>query len=432
MFCTQCGRRIEDRCRFCPNCGAAVTVGPARPALYDSWYDQGEPEPGPEFPIVQPAPAFAAVPMEDPRIALMKRAFNLNTLATLVVFAVQSLVMGLSAAALVLYLLLPVLRDGYLSGNPFDILGKWSELAKDPSTATLAGLAYAGIYLISMLLGLLISGLLRRQVTRVSIERHTLPFGRFVMVALVTFGVWGVGALLGNWPQFVAPVELDSTLERSIPMLLVTMIGAPVFEELIFRKFLIDRLLPFGERTAVIFTALLFGMAHQNAMQFFLAFFVGLVFAIVYIRTGNILYTMLLHFMINTFASLDTIGCMIFGDVFDTIWLIAAGVLILAGLVTLLVCRKRPFFSAEPNYIPGANRAAFRCWGMILCKVIVTLEIVIYAILMVVASENRAVGLVHLIPAAAAIALIFIVAGRASSRVAPAPEMNFSQNVTES
>ena len=424
MFCTQCGKSIDSASHFCPFCGAA------HPVSNPSWYDQEPTEPIPDSASL-PAPMTAA-PAEDLRIAPMKRAFHLSTLATLVVFAVQGLLIGLGIAILVTALLVPVLASVDLTENPYYFFSAdITDYFKDPKTSTLLGLGYAGIYTVSMLLGILVAGLLRRQVRRVPLPRHPLPFRHFLMAALVTFGLWGAGTLLGIWPQLVAPIDLYLPLEDSIPVLLVTVIGAPVFEELIFRKFLIDRLLPFGERTTVVFTALLFGMAHQNAMQFFLAFFVGLVFAVVYIRTGNILYTMLLHFMVNSFVELDVIGCKLFGDRFDTVWLIAAVVLGLAGFVTALVCRKHPFFSTVPNYIPGANRAAFHGWGMVLCKVIVTVEIVIYALLMVVSSENSVVGLVHLIPAALAVTVIFVVSGRTSARMAPAPEPGWG-NVTES
>lgn len=31
MYCRNCGNKIEDGCKFCPNCGAAVTPAGAKP-----------------------------------------------------------------------------------------------------------------------------------------------------------------------------------------------------------------------------------------------------------------------------------------------------------------------------------------------------------------------------------------------------------------
>ena len=210
---------------------------------------------------------------------------------------------------------------------------------------------------------------------------------------------------------------------NGIPMLLVAMIGAPVFEELIFRKFLIDRLLPFGEKAAVIFTALLFGMAHMNAGQFFLAFLLGLLLALVYIRTGNILYTMALHFMINTTASLDAIGCMIFGDVFDTIWLILVLVLAAAGVAACFAAKKLDFFRLEPNREPEANWAAFRGWGFILVKILTVVSVIGMGLVSVLTGipEYGAAALLHLIPAALAVVAIFLIPAKALKKCEPLP-----------
>lgn len=84
---------------------------------------------------------------------------------------------------------------------------------------------------------------------------------------------------------------------------LVTCIIAPIGEELLFRKLLIDRLKPFGELSACIFSGLMFGLFHGNLRQFLYAFAIGFLFATVYVKTNNIVYTMVLHFGVNLFGS---------------------------------------------------------------------------------------------------------------------------------
>ena len=80
---------------------------------------------------------------------------------------------------------------------------------------------------------------------------------------------------------------------------LALVICAPVFEEFACRKQIIDRTRQYGEKTAVFLSALVFGLLHQNFFQFFYAFGLGLVFGYIYIRTGRLRYTMLLHGIIN-------------------------------------------------------------------------------------------------------------------------------------
>ncbi len=72
-----------------------------------------------------------------------------------------------------------------------------------------------------------------------------------------------------------------------------------ILEELLFRKILCDRLLPLGEGYAVVVSAVVFGLVHGNFFQFFYAFSVGLIFAVVYVKTGRIWITMLYHGLIN-------------------------------------------------------------------------------------------------------------------------------------
>ncbi len=78
-----------------------------------------------------------------------------------------------------------------------------------------------------------------------------------------------------------------------------TVILAPILEELVFRKLLIDRAVVFGDRTAILLSALFFGLAHGNFYQLFYAFALGCLFGYVYIRTGKIGYTISFHMTIN-------------------------------------------------------------------------------------------------------------------------------------
>ena len=81
----------------------------------------------------------------------------------------------------------------------------------------------------------------------------------------------------------------------------------PIFEELIFRKFMIDRTIRHGEFISCAMSGIMFGLWHGNFQQFFYAFFVGVLFAFVYIRTGNVIYTMILHASMNLVTSSVTL-----------------------------------------------------------------------------------------------------------------------------
>ena len=85
--------------------------------------------------------------------------------------------------------------------------------------------------------------------------------------------------------------------------LLIISIFAPICEEILFRKFLIDRTIKYGAKVSIILSAVLFAFFHGNLNQFFYAFLMGGFFAYVYIRTGKITYTIILHAIVNFMGS---------------------------------------------------------------------------------------------------------------------------------
>ena len=78
----------------------------------------------------------------------------------------------------------------------------------------------------------------------------------------------------------------------------------PILEEVLFRKILCERLLPLGEGYAIVLSAAIFGLSHGNFFQFFYAFFVGLVFGLIYVKTGKLIYTVLYHCILNFSGSI--------------------------------------------------------------------------------------------------------------------------------
>lgn len=105
-----------------------------------------------------------------------------------------------------------------------------------------------------------------------------------------------IGLLRGD--AVTNPVDQIGAYPTILNILLGCVI-APVSEELMFRKLLLDRLRPYGGRFAVIASALCFGLFHGNLNQLFYAVAIGLVLGYVALRTGRIWQNILLHAMIN-------------------------------------------------------------------------------------------------------------------------------------
>ena len=80
---------------------------------------------------------------------------------------------------------------------------------------------------------------------------------------------------------------------------LAVVVGAPIVEEMIFRKFLIDRTIGYGEKLSVLLSGALFGLMHGNLNQFFYTFALGCLFAYIYCKTGRIRNCIVFHMLIN-------------------------------------------------------------------------------------------------------------------------------------
>ena len=154
---------------------------------------------------------------------------------------------------------------------------------------------------------------LMKRLKKDDIEKNTVNIKTFITYIAITmtlmwigntigiFITTGLGMLISN--NISNPIqELISTSDIWLNLILISII-APIFEEFIFRKLLIDRTIKYGVRVSIIISATMFALYHGNLNQFFYAFFMGGFFAYVYAKTGKIQYTIALHIIINFLGS---------------------------------------------------------------------------------------------------------------------------------
>lgn len=136
-------------------------------------------------------------------------------------------------------------------------------------------------------------------------EKQYLSLGKFLIYLAICWFLMYAGNLIGTVMSFILsggqaenPVE-TLAMEQNWIKVLVMVILAPIFEELLCRKVLLDRVRQFGQWNSVLLSGMIFGLLHQNLFQFFYAFGVGCVFGVLYLRTGRIRYCVVLHMIIN-------------------------------------------------------------------------------------------------------------------------------------
>ncbi len=412
MFCTHCGSILRDTAKFCSRCGQPTAalrprgsvpqdgatpnassdeeafcrppVRATMPTLASPNFVQGTP-----YCPVQPVRVPTRAPYSSAE--LMRSAYSRAGLGSLLMGAIQ----GAFGSVLTVMLTIAI-------------------AAASPSSDTsslLTTIVTVLTYVASMLVTLfVVRALLRKASDAAPVAKQPLAGGAILLYILAAFGVWGVGALLGNLPAlFDVPrigmtvLSEDSTLVTTILNTALAVIAAPLLEEWIFRKLLIDRLHIFGEPTAILASALLFGLVHGNSAQFFLAFFLGLLFGVLYCKTGKIRYTILLHAIINFFASLPSLLYLFpklsdllapyfapFGvtgtDCIDALWYAVGGLLMLGGLVVVAVCAKRTLATIKPNRVSFANKQAFGSIGMRVAVIVLLVSIVLMDLASIVVS----------------------------------------------
>lgn len=98
----------------------------------------------------------------------------------------------------------------------------------------------------------------------------------------------------------------EGNLSKIVFFIVIAVLPA-IFEELLCRKAILNSAKRYGKAFAVIFSALIFAIIHMNIGQAIFAFMMGIIFAIIAIKTNSIKIPILLHFLNNSYAALLTI-----------------------------------------------------------------------------------------------------------------------------
>lgn len=146
------------------------------------------------------------------------------------------------------------------------------------------------------------------------IEQHDLGIARFIRFFLYMVGILGIGVVIGQLFDHSIKLILDISDSSTNTAKLIentniiyTAITAgllgPVFEELIFRKLLVDHCVKYGKGMAIVMSGIMFSLFHGSLTQFFYTMGVGMLFAYIYVETGKIKYSIILHVINNMTAS---------------------------------------------------------------------------------------------------------------------------------
>jgi membrane protease YdiL (CAAX protease family) len=158
---------------------------------------------------------------------------------------------------------------------------------------------------------------LMRKIESTKLDKESLSIKEILIYICIAMTLMWIGNIIGSIITsiigFSMTNEITNPVEEMIQNssiyinLIVISILAPIFEEIFFRKLLIDRTIKYGATLSILLSALMFALFHGNLSQFFYAFLLGLLFAFVYIKTGRITYSIILHAVVNFYGSVASV-----------------------------------------------------------------------------------------------------------------------------
>ena len=276
--------------------------------------------------------------------------------------------------------LLPEARKAY-SRTCLNLILRKAGLLNGISTNWVYIIQFAPMYLVAFPIYLLLS----RHIEAHRPEPRRMSVGQWLIALLGCEAISIIGNYTGILFNFILSkilgIQTSSDFlqegvfgESSILFCCIAVFAAPVVEEFLFRKVLIDRVRKYGNGIAVVLSGLLFGLFHGNFTQFFYAAALGMFFALIYVRTGRIRNTILLHMTMNC---IGTVIPLFFGKYLNRIEelqsILESGdhakligllrdmlplfiyvgfmyIAVIAGIVLLIVFRKQ--FRVEPAIAP--------------------------------------------------------------------------------
>ena len=232
-----------------------------------------------------------------------------------------------------------------------------------------------------------------RSLPKFEIQKKKLGIGGFIACYCISVALMYISNLIGIFLNGligrltgVGAVNPIFNVLGTMPpamQIVVAAILAPIFEELLFRKFLIDRTVKYGEVSAMLLSGIMFGLYHGNLAQFVYATTLGMFFAFIYIRTGKIRYTIAIHMLINgmstylsafvldlsvvkgianalSLGDLDTYSDLIYENFYSLLIILSFGlgllVIAIIGIILMIVLRKKFTFEHHEGEIPKGER----------------------------------------------------------------------------
>ncbi len=184
------------------------------------------------------------------------------------------------------------------------LVGMWKpEWTQDPTMALI--IAILPMYLIGMPALILLA----KRIPADKVEQRKMKAGHFILALIMCIAVMYVSNLVGSMITYIIGTLKGSAVNNTVANIassanmavtfIYMVICAPIMEEYVFRKLIVDRTVRYGQGVAVVVSGLMFGLFHGNLNQFVYAATMGMFLAFLYVKTGKLKITIAIHMIIN-------------------------------------------------------------------------------------------------------------------------------------
>ena len=157
-----------------------------------------------------------------------------------------------------------------------------------------------------------------------------------------------------DYSEITLPTDYSENYKVVVQLILTALVPG-VCEEFLFRGMVLSSLMPYGKTGAIVVSSLFFGLMHQNPFQMFYATVAGVVLALLYIYTGSIWCSTLVHVCNNAFGVFESALSERLPEEYSfVIMFLDMAVFLLAAVsVTVLLVNRKKRFSKPIDFSEG-------------------------------------------------------------------------------
>lgn len=204
-------------------------------------------------------------------------------------------------------------------------------------------------------IGFAFFGLITKSVENSEIKRDKPSLKMMMVSFLLQFSALFILTILTIFFAKITGKELGGNLDALTPiMLFQLLIFNPIVEEYVFRKVFADKLLKYGELFFMLVSSFCFAIVHGVSLgipQIIYTFVLGMIWSYLYVRSGNIWLSILMHSLSNLFGSVMTQWLQTISQPLMAVYSMSMMLLGIVGIILFFVNKKHVLIDGDSKII---------------------------------------------------------------------------------